>query len=119
MQKSIPLSSPALLAFYQSWLANCYTEERTSHGLCVCLGNFIWDELWDSNFNEKQEQMFWDTRETVFDEMKKQFRCAGLSDYVPFNVDHEDYVQECIHKRVHENRFRVQWVQERIVDGSC
>lgn len=119
MQKSIPLSSPALLAFYQSWLANCYTEERMTNGLCVCLGNFIWDELWDSDFSEEQAQQFCGMRDATMEEMKEQFRCAGLSDYVPFNFDYEDYVQECVHKRSHENKFRVQWVQERIVDGSC
>lgn len=113
MQKS----SPTLLAFYRSWLANCYTEERMSNGLCVCLANFIWDELWDRNFSEKQEQEFWDIRDATMEEMKEQFRCAGLSDHTPFNFDYEDYVQECIHKRAHENKFRVKWVQERIVDG--
>lgn len=116
--KNVPLSSPVLLAFYQSWFANHRTKERRTNGLCVCLGNFIWDELWDSNFNAKQIQQFCSMRDATMEEMKEQFRCAGLSDHVPFNVDYEDYVQECVHNRSHENKLRVEWVKDRIEDAN-
>lgn len=114
--KNVPLSSPVLLAFYESWLADPRTKERTSNGLCICLNNFIWDELWDSNFSEEQEQQFSVMCNAVSEELKEQFRCAGLSVSVPFNDHYEDYVQECIHSRSHENKLRVEWVQERVKD---
>lgn len=116
MQKQIPLSSPVLLAFYESWLANPHTTERTRHGLCICLNNFIWDELWDRSFNEEQAQQFSAMCDATLEEMKEQFRCAGLSVSVPFNVNYEDYVQEHIHNRSHENQLRAEWVQERVKD---
>lgn len=114
--KNVPLSSPVLLAFYESWLADPRTEKRTKNGLCVCLNDFIWDELWDDNANAEQVEQFCAVRYETVEELKEQFRCAGLSVSVPFNVNYEDYVQEHIHSRVHENKLRVEWVQERVKD---
>lgn len=114
--KNVPLSSPLLLAFYESWLADHHTKERTRNGLCVCLDTFIWDEMWDSNFSEEQAKQLCAISDATLKEMKKQFRCAGLSVSVPFNVNYEEYVREYNHSRAHENKLRVEWVQERVKD---
>lgn len=114
--KNVPLSSPVLLAFYGSWLADHHTKERTRHGLCVCLDSFIWDEMWDRSFNEEHHRQLCAISDATLKEMKKQFRCAGLSVSVPFNVNYEDYVREHNHSRAHENPLRVQWVKDRIED---
>lgn len=116
--KNIPLSSPMLLAFYESWLADHHTKERTRHGLCVCLDSFIWDEMWDRSFSEEHHRQLCAISDATLKEMKKQFRCAGLSVSVPFNVNYEDYVKEHIHNRSHENKLRVEWVKDRIEDAN-
>ena len=117
MQKDIPLSSPVLLAFYESWLANRTTEDRTSNGLCVCLGNFMYDELMDHAVTDEQEELFWKDTYEVGNEMKAQFVSAGLSHYAPFNKDYVAYDKECADQKCHENKRRIQWVTDRIKDA--
>lgn len=116
-RKNVPVSSPVLLAFYESWLANRTAEDRTSNGLCICLGNFMYDEIISHAMTDEQEEMFWEFREEVGEEMQAQFVSAKLSHYAPFNEDYADYAKECANQKCHENKRRIQWVTDRINDA--
>lgn len=116
-RKNVPVSSPVLLAFYESWLADRTAEGRTSNGLCVCLGHFIWDEIIIHATTDEEEKLFWDFREDVAEEMNAQFVSAGLSHYAPFNKDYVAYDKECADQKCHENKRRIQWVTDRINDA--
>lgn len=116
-KSNVPISSPTLLAFYESWLANRTAEGRTSNGLCVCLGNFIYDEIIIYATTDEQEELLWKLTVEVAEEMKAQFVSAGLSHYAPFNEDYADYAKECANQKSHENKHRIQWVTDRINDA--
>ena len=117
MKSNIPLSSAALIRFYKAWIANHPVMDRTTSGLCVCLVDYV-----DAFVGEvtREEDRRWRDRllDSLKYEMRKQFECAGLDYYLPFNTDYMDYLSECIDLACHTNTLRLQWVKDRIEDAN-
>lgn len=114
--KNVPLSSAVLLRFYKAWMANHPAMDRTKNGLCNCLIDFLSATLQPDNPTEDQWITYLKIRNKIVREMKSQFICANLSYVFPFNMGFKDYEDETRYKRCHENKFRVQWVKDRIQD---
>lgn len=104
-------SSRTLLHFYKEWQkwvdAGAPQGEneqfRRNEGLCIALEGFIDqsdDELW----------------EYVTEELKNQFKTAGLHKYYPFGE--ESYVIHAAEFSQHKQVLRLEWVRNRILDGE-
>lgn len=113
MKSNIPLSSTTLIHFYKAWMANHPAMNRTRHGLCGCLTDYVGsiaDERWRANMLDSLKY-----------EMRRQFTCAKLDYNFPFNTGRMDYLSDCLDLACHNNMLRLQWVKDRIedVNNAC
>lgn len=110
MKSNIPLSSAELIRFYKAWMANHPEMDRTKHGLCGCLTDYVGsiaDERWRDRLLDSLKY-----------EMRRQFTCAKLDYSFPFNTGRMDYLSDCLDLACHNNMLRLQWVKDRIEDAN-
>ena len=103
-------SSPDLLKFYRAWLEWALGD---NHEHVACGGAFTPKFGLCTNvirFGRKVDNMY------IYNELHTQFEEAGLDPCYPFGEEEYEYAVDTYAQ--HENYARLQWVRDRIKDGS-